>query len=291
MTTLVRLRHTTCYRYDRPVTLGPHEIRLKPVAGCRTPIASYTLAVRPERHTQYGYDDHAGNSVVRVLFPERISAFDIDVALTADLAAINPFDFLIYPAAARIPIAYSGAERRELAPLLDTSDGGDPTARWVADFQRREQPDGRDTLDFLVRVNQRLQQGIAYLTRAEHGVQSCAETLERGSGSCRDSSWLLVQILRRFGIAARFVSGYLVQLAGRAEDSPETDSADLHAWAEAYLPGAGWVGFDPTSGLLAAECHIPLARAGEPALAAPVTGTVEPCRSQMNHSLSVERLP
>lgn len=290
MTALVRLRHTTSYRYDRPVTLGPHDIRLKPVAGCRTPIASYTLAVRPQRHTRYDYDDHAGNSVVRVLFPERISALEIDVALSADLTSINPFDFLLHPAAARFPVAYSDAERRELAPLLDPSAGGAPTARWAADFRRAERPDGNDTMDILTRVNQRLQRQIAYLTRAEHGVQSCAETLKQQSGSCRDSSWLLVQILRCFGIAARFVSGYLIQLAGEAEDAPESDRADLHAWAEAYLPGAGWVGFDPTSGLLAAECHIPLARAGEPALAAPVTGTVEPCQSQMNHSLAVERV-
>lgn len=290
MTFPVRLQHATRYRYDRPVRLGPHEIRLKPVAGCRTPIASYTLSVRPEQHTRYGYDDHAGNFVVRVLFPEPISALEIDVELAADLTAINPFDFLLHPAAARLPIAYSSAERRQLAPLLDCSGGGDPTARWVTDFQRSERPDGRETMDILVRVNQRLQRQIAYLTRAEHGVQSCAETLERGSGSCRDSSWLLVQILRRFGIAARFVSGYLIQLAGRDKDSPEADRADLHAWAEAYLPGAGWIGFDPTSGMLAAECHIPLARAGEPELAAPVTGTVEPCRATMDHSLLVEHL-
>lgn len=291
MTFPVRLQHATRYRYDRPVRLGPHDIRLKPVAGCHTPISSYALAVRPERHTQYGYDDHAGNPVVRVLFPERISTLEIDVGLAVDLTAINPFDFLLHPAAARFPVAYSDAERRELAPLLDPSDGGDATARWVADFRLSERPDGGETVEILIRANQRLQREIAYLTRAEHGVQSCTETLERASGSCRDSSWLLVQILRRFGIAARFASGYLIQLAGQGENSPDSDRADLHAWAEAYLPGAGWIGLDPTSGLLTAECHIPLARAGEPALAAPVTGTVEPCRSRMDHFLSVERRP
>ncbi|HET9403854.1 MAG TPA: transglutaminase family protein [Burkholderiales bacterium] len=286
---LVSLRHSTRYLYDRPVTLGPHEIRLKPVPGCRTPVSSYTLAVRPDRHTLHSHYDAAGNPVARVLFQDRITRLEVDVALTADLAPFNPFDFLVEPGAASYPLAYPGAARAELAPYLCADESGGRMRRWLQDFRSSDNPDGRDTVDLLVRINERIRRDIGYVTRMEQGVQSCEQTLELRSGSCRDSGWLLVQVLRHFGFAARFVSGYLIQLSGSAADAPRTDGADLHAWAEAYLPGAGWIGFDPTSGMLAAEGHIPLARAATPALAAPVTGSVEPCNSQMQSSMSVQR--
>jgi transglutaminase-like putative cysteine protease len=291
MSSLVSLRHSTRYLYDRPVTLGPHEIRLKPAPACRTPVPSYSLAVRPARHTLHWYYDAAGSQVARVLFQDRIELLEIEVALTADLTPVNPFDFLVEPGAERFPLAYPDAARPDLAPFLATAGSGERLGRWLKDFRSSGSPDGRGTVDLLVLINERVRQEIGYVIRMEHGVQSCEETLELRSGSCRDSSWLLTQLLRHLGIAARFVSGYLIQLSGSAPDAPRTDSADLHAWAEAYVPGAGWIGFDPTSGMLTAEGHIPLARAATPALAAPVTGSVEPSSSQMQFSMSVERLP
>ena len=291
MSILVSLRHDTRYLYDRPVTLGPHEIRLKPAPACRTPVLSYALALRPARHTLHSYYDAAGNPVARVLFQDKISQLEIDVALTADLTPVNPFDFLVEPGAERFPVAYPDAVRPDLAPFLATAESGEWLRRWLKDFQSQVKLDGRGTIELLVSINERIKRDVSYVTRMEHGVQSCEQTLSLRSGSCRDGSWLLTQVLRHLGIAARFVSGYLIQLEGNASDAPKTDSAELHALSEAYLPGAGWIGFDPTSGMLAAEGHIPLARAATPALAAPVTGSVEPCNSQMQFSMRVHRLP
>ncbi len=287
----VSLQHGTRYLYDHPVTLGPHEIRLKPAPAGRTPVLSYTLALRPAQHTLHWYYDAAGNPVARVLFQDKISLLEVNVALTADLTPVNPFDFLVEPGAERFPVAYPDAVRPDLAPFLATSGSGERIQRWLKDFQSQEKPDGRGTVELLVSINERVKRDVSYVTRMEHGVQTCDQTLALRSGSCRDSSWLLTQVLRHLGIAARFVSGYLIQLAGDAPDAPRTDSAELHAWSEAYLPGAGWIGFDPTSGMLAAEGHIPLARAATPALAAAVTGSVEPCNSQMQFSMLVQRLP
>jgi transglutaminase-like putative cysteine protease len=290
MSVPVSLRHRTGYRYDRAVTLGPHEIRLKPAPACRTPVSSYALAVRPAPHALSWYYDAAGNPVARVLFPEKIRALEIEVGLIADLAPVNPYNFLVEPDAERLPFRYPDSARPDLAPFLAPAERGEQLQRWLAGFQSTQTASPRGTVELLTRINQQLSRDIAYVTRMEHGVQACEETLQLGRGSCRDSGWLLVQVLRHLGVAARFVSGYLIQLAGDNPDAPKTDRADLHAWCEAYLPGAGWIGLDPTSGLLAAEGHIPLARGSTPALAAPVTGTVEPCRTQMDFSMSVERL-
>jgi len=289
MSVLVSLQHRTRYRYERAVALGPHEIRLKPAPAGRTPVTAYALAVRPAQHTMNWHHDAAGNPVARVLFPGKIQALEIDVDVTADLAPVNPFDFLVDPVAENYPFRYSAADRPDLAPFLATAESGAGLQRWLAGFQAPPTSGPRGTVDFLTRINQQLSRDVAYVTRMEHGVQSCEDTLRLGRGSCRDSSWLLVQALRHLGVAARFVSGYLIQLAGDAPDAPRADSADLHAWCEAYLPGAGWIGFDPTSGLLTAEGHIPLARGSTPALAAPVTGTVEPSRTQMDFSMAVRR--
>jgi transglutaminase-like putative cysteine protease len=288
---LISLRHCTSYHYDRPVTLGPHEIRLKPVPACRTPVSGYALTVRPAQHALHWHHDALGNHVARVLFQDKASLLEIDVALSADLAPVNPFDFLVEPGADRFPIAYPEATRPDLAPYLAANGDSEHIRRWLENWRASDRPDGRETVDLLVNFNARVKRDIAYVTRMEHGVQSCDDTLRLGSGSCRDSAWLLVQLLRRLGFAARFVSGYLIQLAGDGPGAPKTDQADLHAWAEVYLPGAGWIGFDPTSGMLAAEGHIPLARAATPALAAPVTGSVEPCNSQMQFSMTVQRQP
>ncbi len=280
----VALHHVTEYRYDRPVSIGPHIVRLRPAPHTRTPIFAYALAIEPASHRLHWQQDPLGNYLARVVFPERTDRLVFTVDFRADMAVINPFDFLIEPAAATYPFAYDDALEAELVAFRRTLPAGPLLAGYLATIARAPAP----TLDFLVALNHRLERDIRYLARLEPGVRTPEETLARGEGSCRDTGWLLVQILRHLGIAARFASGYLIQLVGDA--APFADIASLHAWCEAYLPGAGWIGLDPTSGLLAGEGHIPLACSPEPRNAAAISGTVEPSRSLLDHRMSVVRL-
>ncbi len=263
MTIRVALHHQSRYRFDRPVVLFPHEIRLKPAAHNRTPISAYSLKVQPAKHFIHWQQDAYGNFVARLTFPEPTRELEVTVDLIADMTVINPFDFFVEPWAEHFPFQYPSELKTDLAPFLQTDMAGPALAKWLADF-RIALVTNMGIANFLVHINQRIQASVSYLIRMEPGVQSCEETLSKGSGSCRDSAWLLVQVLRHLGIAARFVSGYLIQLTADEKPldgpaGPSADFTDLHAWCEAYIPGAGWVGLDATSGLLAGEGHIPLA--------------------------------
>ena len=287
----VALNHRTHYRYDRPVSLGPQSVRLRPAPHCRTRILSYSLKVAPSRHFINWQQDPESNYLARLTFPERVPELAIEVDLVAEMAVLNPFDFFLEPYAQTFPFAYEAGERRDLAPYLITQ----PLTRRFGDYLEGIARDRRSTIDFLVDLNRALARDIHYLIRMEPGVQTPEETLARASGSCRDSAWLLVQLLRHLGLAARFASGYLIQLAADVPPldgprGPERDFTDLHAWCEAYLPGAGWIGLDPTSGLLAGEGHIPLACTPEPSSAAPVSGLVEECEVTFGHAMRVERI-
>jgi transglutaminase-like putative cysteine protease len=289
VTTHVVLQHRTCYRYDRAVRLGPHDVRLRPAPLCRTPVLSYALSVHPSAHTLRWMHDAADNHVARVWFQDPAERLEIAVELTADLVPFSPFDFLVEPYAERYPFAYPAPVARELAPFTPPAENGTLLVRFAEEMRHDARADGGSTVELLVRANQRLRRDIAYVHRAEHGVQPCEETLRERQGSCRDVAWLLVQVLRHLGFAARFVSGYLIQLANANPDSPRTDQADLHAWCEVFVPGAGWLGFDPTSGLLASEGHIPLARSSSYELAAAISGSVEPCTVELEVSMLVRR--
>src|SRR3990172_4658182 len=295
MTIRVALHHRTRYAFDRLVSLSPHEIRLRPAPHCRTPIHSYSLRVAPEKHFVNWQQDAYGNYIARFVSPEKAHALDIAVDLVADMTVINPFDFFVEPGAEHFPFDYPPQLAAELAPYLEKEPTGPLLADWLGDFGKRGINPGSNTVDFLVALNERLSREIRYLVRMAPGIQTPEETLQRGEGSCRDSGWLLVQILRHLGLAARFVSGYLVQLVADAKPldgpaGPGADFTDLHAWAEVYLPGAGWVGLDPTSGLLAGEGHIPLAATAFPSSAAPVTGFTDVCESQLDFEMKVTRI-
>jgi uncharacterized protein (DUF2126 family)/transglutaminase-like putative cysteine protease len=286
----VALRHTTHYRFDRPVSLGPHVVRLRPAAHCRTPIQSYSLKIRPEAHFINWQQDPFGNYLARLVFPELAGELLVDVEVIADLTVINPFDFFVEESAETWPFVYAPLLRKDLAPYLECDAPGPLLAAYLGGIERTP----RNTVDFLVEVNQRLQSAIGYTVRLDPGVQTCEQTLALKLGSCRDSAWLLVQILRHLGLAARFVSGYLVQLAPDEKSldgpsGPAADFTDLHAWVEVYLPGAGWIGLDPTSGLLAGEGHIPLACTPHPTSAAAIDGCTDPCEVEFEFSNTVTR--
>jgi uncharacterized protein (DUF2126 family)/transglutaminase-like putative cysteine protease len=286
----VELHHHSQYLYDKPVSLGPQILQLRPAAHSRTAISSYSLEITPADRVLNWQFDPLANHIARVIFPNKTMEFTVDVNLVADLTPFNPFEFLLEPGVDTYPFAYTTDQSINLAPYLYAQPAG-PVLR---QFLQGVSIERQGTLSFLVELNQKVRDRVAYTTRMEHGVQTCEQTLG-GSGSCRDSAWLLVQILRNLGLAARFVSGYLIQLAegeptvDGAEGLKE-DSADLHAWAEVFLPGAGWIGLDPTSGLFAAEGHIPLSCTPTALEAAPIGGTVESAGVEFSHSMSVRRL-
>jgi uncharacterized protein (DUF2126 family) len=291
MSVVVSLQHVTSYRYDRPVALGPQIIRLRPAPHTRTAIKSYSLKVTPAQHFVNWLQDPNGNWLARYVFPERTTEFSVSVDLIADMSVVNPFDFFIEPEAMEFPFVYASEFDEELAPYLVKEEAGPLLGKFVASVPRTRM----NTVDFLVALNQRLQGEIKYLVRMEPGVQASEETLTTACGSCRDTAWLLVQILRHLGLAARFVSGYLIQLKPdvAALDGPTgsaTDFTDLHAWTEVYLPGAGWVGLDPTSGLLTGEGHLPLAATPHYRAAAPISGGVEPAKVDFDFAMKLMRI-
>ena len=295
MSIQVALHHLTHYRYDRPVTLSAHEVRLRPAPHCRTPVLSYSLNVKPEQHFVNWQQDIFGNYIARFVFPEKTRELEVTVDLVADMTVINPFDFFIEADAGQFPFAYRDTLAKDLTPYLAIDEQGPLLTQWLTEFRARDWKNGDSTIDFLVAINQKLSNKIKYLVRMDPGVQTCEQTLALASGSCRDSGWLLVQLLRHCGIAARFVSGYLIQLTADVKPldgpaGPTHDFTDLHAWAEAYIPGAGWIGLDPTSGLLAGEGHIPLACTPSPASAAAIIGAVDPCETAFEFNMSVTRI-
>jgi len=291
MTIRVAIRHKTIYSFDRPVSLSPHVFRLRPAVHSRTPIKAYALRIEPKNHFINWQQDPFGNILARVVFPDKCQKLSVEVEVIADMTVINPFDFFVEDYAEKYPFKYDSLTLKELQPYLELAENGPLLLQWVKDFDVSK----RSINDFLVDINRKVFSAVSYNIRMEVGIQSCEETLKIRSGSCRDSAWLLVQILRHLGLAARFVSGYLVQLTSDIKSldgpsGPEHDFTDLHAWTEVYIPGAGWIGLDPTSGLLAGEGHIPLACTPDPASAAPVSGGTDKCEVEFEFSNTVDRL-
>ncbi|MBC7469738.1 MAG: transglutaminase family protein, partial [Ramlibacter sp.] len=285
------LNHVTHYKYDRPIKIGAQVVRLRPAPHCRSTIVSYSLKVEPAQHFINWQQDPFANYLARLVFPEPTTEFKVTVDLVVEMAVYNPFDFFLEPEAENFPFNYSEAQKQELAPYLVTEAVTPLLQKYLDKIDRKE----RRTIDFLVWLNQEVQKDVKYLIRMEPGVQTPEETLTNASGSCRDSGWLLVQLMRNCGLAARFVSGYLIQLVPdvKALDGPSgttVDFTDLHAWCEVFLPGAGWVGLDPTSGLLAGEGHIPLACTPSPSSAAPIEGLIDEAGVAFSHHMQVTRI-
>jgi len=292
MSIKVAIRHQTSYEYDRSVNLSPHTFRLRPAPHCRTPILSYSLKIQPEEKFINWQQDPFGNYLARVVFPEKTKMLRFEVEVIAELIVINPFDFFVEKYADNFPFDYTYQLKKELLTYFETSEKGELLMEWLKKIDLSKPV---PIIDFLVSLNQNLYNHINYTVRLEPGVQTCEETLTKKTGSCRDSAWLLVQVLRHLGLAARFVSGYLVQLKAdqKAIDGPsgpEADFTDLHAWAEVYIPGAGWIGMDPTSGLFAGEGHIPLCCTPDPISAAPVTGMTDVCETEFSYKNEVFRI-
>lgn len=292
MSITVSLNHSTHYTYDRPVNLGTQTIRLRPAPHVRNLVKSYSLKIEPQEHFINWQQDPFGNFLARVAFPEKVTKFRVDVGLVTEIRVFNPFDFFLDETAESFPFKYEAGLKDELAPYMEIKDKGTRLKAWLKDCDTTPKP----TIDFLVAVNQTLSQSLDYTLRMEPGVQTCEETLEKGSGSCRDMAWFLCQALRHLGLATRFASGYLIQLAAdvKSLDGPsgtDVDFTDLHAWTEVYLPGAGWVGLDPTSGLFAGEGHVPLCCTPNPSSAAPISGSLEGgVKAELHHEMSVERI-
>ncbi|MFI5156392.1 MAG: transglutaminase family protein, partial [Chitinophagales bacterium] len=287
----VAINHKTSYKYDRFVSLSPHIFRLRPAPHSRIPIESYSLKIFPKEHFINWQQDPFGNYQARVVFPEKTKELRIEVEVIAEMIVINPFDFFVEEYAEKFPFRYKEQLRSELVPYLEIKENGPLLHHWLDTLDKSP----KNINDFLVFINQKLNRDIRYNIRMEVGVQTCEQTLSMALGSCRDSAWLLVQILRSLGLAARFVSGYLVQLTADIKSldgpsGPAADFTDLHAWAEVYIPGAGWIGLDPTSGLFAGEGHIPLACTPDYVSAAPVVGASDPCETQFSFSNTVTRI-
>lgn len=285
----VKLTHLTEYVYERPIALSPHIVRLRPAPHTRTQIESYSLAILPEKKFLNWQQDPFSNWQARVVFPEPAQKLSVKVELVAQMRVFNPFDFFVEDYAEKFPFSYEPGLAKELLPYLTASEDNPELKNFVAGFKG----DGMIIVDMVVAANRYVKDHVSYVIRLEPGVQSAADTLQLKSGSCRDSAYLLVQLFRHLGLAARFVSGYLIQLKSddpAVDGGVATDFTDLHAWAEVFIPGAGWVGLDATSGLLASEGHIPLAATPEPESASAIQGFTEPSKVDFHFSMEVIRL-
>ncbi len=273
----VALRHRLDYRFDRPVRLSTHWLRLRPAPQAVACIQAYSLTVRPASHFVNWVRDPFENHLARLDFPEAVSRCSIDMELLAELPPTNPFDFLLAADAAEHPFRYPDQLAGELAPYLWSGESGEELRRWLDTLDRTPAP----TVERIQQIATRTAEDFRL---EDHRRQpDLSRLLRDGSGSHRELAWLLTLSLRALGIATRLVSGYRLMITADAH-------AHLHSWCDAYLPGAGWIGLDPASGLLTAEHHIPLCTASDPTRVLPVLGYRESCEEELQERISLRLL-
>jgi transglutaminase-like putative cysteine protease len=266
---LLGIDHTNIYRYSRPVELTTHRLMLRPAESHGLQVRSEHLEIHPAHQLRWEHDVFY-NSVAQVTFSQKAEELRIASRYTVEQFNINPFDFVLEIYTNDLPFAYRGDDIDDLAPYLRPQHPGDEPAvrEWLRPFLDSR---GRgSTLPFLLALNESVAAGFGYRRREEPGIQSPAETLRSRSGSCRDFALLFMEAAKHMGLAARYVSGYL---CSADETKPDVATDATHAWAEIYLPGAGWKGFDPTCGILAAGLHVRVAAVRNPSQATPIRGS------------------
>jgi transglutaminase-like putative cysteine protease len=268
--------HTTVYRYSKPVTFGEHRVMFRPRDSHDLRVLATDLQVNPEAIVRMIQDPHS-NSVALVQPIQPSLELRLVCSFTIERADVTQDLSLLSPAAEYLPFAYSVQDRLDLEHYLRPHHD-DPEGKliaWAHQFFRHDGPTG--TRDLLERMNQHINQNFRYEIRDEEGTQTPLQTLALGSGSCRDYALLMMEAARRLGVATRFVSGYLydaaLDLGAIGTEEAVTGAGATHAWLQAYLPGAGWVAYDPTNNLLGGNQLIRVAVARDPAFAAPVSGS------------------
>jgi len=275
------LRHLTRYTYSRPVFLEPHTFRLTPRQDACQRVLAHELRIDPAPAGRFAGIDAEGNPFVQAWFDGLTETLTVEALTTAETLRTNPFAFLLDAAACRIPPTFAPAEQPALAACLQTDPADDKGVdALVRDLRERS---GERSLDFLLALNGWIFGNVAKIIRREPGILAPASVCREQRGACRDTAALFIACCRRASIPARFVSGY------HSGDDEAPDKHDLHAWAEAYLPGAGWIGLDPTHGLLTADRHLALAASHTPALTAPAHGSFRgtDATAELTHDLEL----
>jgi transglutaminase-like putative cysteine protease len=277
----IRIQHRTTYSYAQPVTFGQHRIMVRPREGHDVHIESSILDITPAHGIRWMRDVN-GNSLARVDFTEPSDKLMFYSEIVLEQYDTNPFDFILEDSAAHYPFVYDQESLVELAPYMAVMYPRDvaPLREWLTQFWKPG--DQMETFSLLQNINLHISRTFKYQRRDEAGVQTPAETLQKNSGSCRDFATLLLEACRSWGLAARFASGY-VQCG-----ATEAGGASTHAWTEVYLPGAGWKGFDSTSGLMTGAQHVTIAVSRNPENAAPISGTFQgPTNSSLGITVDV----
>jgi transglutaminase-like putative cysteine protease len=269
--TSLEVRHTTVYRYAQPVTLGPHRAMIRPRGSHDLKLRSATLAVTPAATVRWVHDVF-GNSITLLDFTEPATELRLESRITLEHYPLEQPDYPIAARAERWPFAYSADERVDLGPTLARyhPDDGDRVRGWAMDLLG-----GREmgTMELLIALTKGIKESLRYAAREEEGTQEPLETIERGGGSCRDYALLMMEAVRSLGFAARFVTGYLHDPALDGGAVGMQGAGATHAWAQVYLPGAGWIEFDPTNGIIGGKHLIRVGVTRDPKQAVPVAGT------------------
>jgi transglutaminase-like putative cysteine protease len=275
---VIEVTHTTTYTYSQPVFLEPHILRLRPRCDGTQRLLDFELKIEPQPAGWSDSSDSEGNAATHVWFVGATQLFTITSSFTLRTLRSNPFDFImIDPAVEHVPLTYASEVAPSLAPYCVRSEGDTSVAQFARTIA--DEAEGK-TLSFLTMLSRHTPEFCEHTVREEGDPQPAQVTLAQRKGSCRDLAVLFIEACRALGIAARFVSGY--------REGSEAQKTRLHAWAEVYLPGGGWRGYDPTSGLAVADRHVAVATGRTPLLAAPVTGSFRGTGASLDMQVDIQ---